>query len=750
MAHPTSGLIVHLDPDQSTLYSDQAGTVPVTAEGSLVRKIAGVGGLGSASGNPADAHAARLDTLTYPGGKCLWIGGPEVPFTAVGGLGSGATRQSFTLAFDYVPLTPAWDQCPTTIAGDVGVYASGNRLFGYSSRYSFAGLTTLAYGVGRHRIIIRGDAASMRFRIDGSDYADAAGDTNPILSGSIGASQDGTLRSQIALREYLVWNRALSDAEVDDVDAVFTGRTVAPLPAGRAAVVCDGNSLMLAFGAGSAASPWPWLLEGELGRDAARVLNLGAHSAATPNLIAAAAADVDAWADGGRVAAVLVLQEGTMHVASGVSGATAYGSMNAWRSARASAWPAGTKFVVCTIPPADWTAAGYSGTAAAKETARADCNALIRSGAAADGWDAVIDWEDAPELDDAADTAYYQADGLHWTAAGQPVAAALAASVIAPLLGVGGPALAAGSISITTPATETTVGLTVTEATGGTGPYTRQWHRSTSSGFAPDGSNDLPGETALTLSDTGLTASTTYYYKVVQADDAAASVTTAQQAVTTDDPAPTVLYKVACEGDSQTEGYGLGAGDTYPERLREILGDAYEVVNLGTSGDRVEELEEDAAATDAEIDAGLDANVLVVFAGTNNVAIGNTAAETWTALESYLAGREAAGWAVVVVTMLPRLTEATLPTYEARRQEVNASIRSNWRATCAALADLAIDARMSDAEDTAYFNADKVHLNAAGAGILANYAAAAVAMAIHPGGSAGVGSLPLLGGGLVR
>ena len=94
-------------------------------------------------------------------------------------------------------------------------------------------------------------------------------------------------------------------------------------------------------------------------------------------------------------------------------------------------------------------------------------------------------------------------------------------------------ALVAGSISITTPATSTTVGLTVTEATGGTGPCTRQWHRSTSSGFTPGVGTALSGATALTLSETGLTPSTSYYYKVVQTDSATASVTTAQKAVTT-------------------------------------------------------------------------------------------------------------------------------------------------------------------------------------------------------------------------
>lgn len=66
--------------------------------------------------------------------------------------------------------------------------------------------------------------------------------------------------------------------------------------------------------------------------------------------------------------------------------------------------------------------------------------------------------------------------------------------------------------------TSTTASLSATAATGGTGPYTYQWYRSTTSGFTPGGGNIISGATALTLSDTGLIPNTTYYYKVVATD----------------------------------------------------------------------------------------------------------------------------------------------------------------------------------------------------------------------------------------
>lgn len=64
----------------------------------------------------------------------------------------------------------------------------------------------------------------------------------------------------------------------------------------------------------------------------------------------------------------------------------------------------------------------------------------------------------------------------------------------------------------------TTASLSATAATGGTGPYTYQWYRSTTTGFSPGGGNIISGATALTLSDSGLVPNTAYFYKVVATD----------------------------------------------------------------------------------------------------------------------------------------------------------------------------------------------------------------------------------------
>lgn len=71
--------------------------------------------------------------------------------------------------------------------------------------------------------------------------------------------------------------------------------------------------------------------------------------------------------------------------------------------------------------------------------------------------------------------------------------------------------LTAGAITLNS-VTPTTANLTVAAATGGTGPYTYQWYRSTTSGFSPGSGNIITGATSLTLADTGLTPGTQYYY----------------------------------------------------------------------------------------------------------------------------------------------------------------------------------------------------------------------------------------------
>jgi len=80
-------------------------------------------------------------------------------------------------------------------------------------------------------------------------------------------------------------------------------------------------------------------------------------------------------------------------------------------------------------------------------------------------------------------------------------------------------ALTPGTVTVGT-ITESSVQLSSTAFSGGTGPYTYQWHRSTTSGFSPSVGNAIAGATSLAFVDTGLIPGTQYYYKLVGTDSA--------------------------------------------------------------------------------------------------------------------------------------------------------------------------------------------------------------------------------------
>lgn len=72
---------------------------------------------------------------------------------------------------------------------------------------------------------------------------------------------------------------------------------------------------------------------------------------------------------------------------------------------------------------------------------------------------------------------------------------------------------------------QSTASLLSAAASGGSGPYTYQWYRSTVNGFVPGSGNLISGATALSLADSGLVAGTTYYYVVVATDTGAGNAT---------------------------------------------------------------------------------------------------------------------------------------------------------------------------------------------------------------------------------
>lgn len=81
----------------------------------------------------------------------------------------------------------------------------------------------------------------------------------------------------------------------------------------------------------------------------------------------------------------------------------------------------------------------------------------------------------------------------------------------------------------------TSVSVSSTAATGGTGPYTEAYYISTVTGFSPGGGNIVAGASGLAATISGLIPNTQYYVKVVYTDtgNSNVTVTSSQLAIST-------------------------------------------------------------------------------------------------------------------------------------------------------------------------------------------------------------------------
>ena len=148
------------------------------------------------------------------------------------------------------------------------------------------------------------------------------------------------------------------------------------------------------------------------------------------------------------------------------------------------------------------------------------------------------------------------------------------------------------------------------------------------------------------------------------------------------------------------------------------------------SGQRASELNNDVSTQITPLfRSRLINNVVVVWAGINDGVNGATAAQIWSALQTYCTTVRAAGQKVVLCTEIDGQSAAlnTAGWHGTIYPTLNTSIRAGWSSVADALADLGNNANLQDATNTTYFNADKVHLTTAGYNIVAGIVAAAIA-----------------------
>lgn len=197
-----------------------------------------------------------------------------------------------------------------------------------------------------------------------------------------------------------------------------------------------------------------------------------------------------------------------------------------------------------------------------------------------------------------------------------------------------------------------------------------------------------------------------------------------------------------------TLGAGSTSGNSYPSQtVNQLLPQPWGMVNLGVGGQSLGSMVTNAAANvDPKYNPINDYTIVIVlWGGTNDLGTGSrTPAQVFADLQTYGNARQAVGWKVVILSLLPR--SATSPTFEADRQTLKGLLLGDFTVPTGftniwtggsyadALVDLASDSVIGlpgSQSNLTYFNADQVHLTDAGYAIVAGYVKDAVDL-VHP------------------
>lgn len=192
-----------------------------------------------------------------------------------------------------------------------------------------------------------------------------------------------------------------------------------------------------------------------------------------------------------------------------------------------------------------------------------------------------------------------------------------------------------------------------------------------------------------------------------------------------------MITAVYFDGNSLTQ--SRGGVTAYPDLigLRASDGTFIATANVSVGGSTTPQ--QDARAVLAiDVDQRLGDRWVVMWEGANDLYFGATAADAIAHLGAYCSHRHAAGFKVMLVSLLPRGDVGAPVTYEVNRQLVNAWLRQNWHTIAESFVDVAADVLMGHAgqetDERFYLKADRVHLNLAGAQTVAGYVAVALAV----------------------
>lgn len=192
-------------------------------------------------------------------------------------------------------------------------------------------------------------------------------------------------------------------------------------------------------------------------------------------------------------------------------------------------------------------------------------------------------------------------------------------------------------------------------------------------------------------------------------------------------PVTSGLPILECDGNSLT--LGTGGSSPYPTQLQALLGGAgaWTVFNTGQGGQTTESMVSIANLTvDTLYDATKPKNICVCWEGTNSINVaGDTAAQAYAAMTTYIRGRQAMGFRTIVLTTLPATGVGIIGSFEATRVAYNALVNANT-AGADEVVDVAADPRLQNPSDLTYFSSDQIHLNNTGYGVVASLVQPAV------------------------
>lgn len=188
---------------------------------------------------------------------------------------------------------------------------------------------------------------------------------------------------------------------------------------------------------------------------------------------------------------------------------------------------------------------------------------------------------------------------------------------------------------------------------------------------------------------------------------------------------------------------GSTTGNDYPSQVIALLGANWSATNYAVSGQTAAQMQADAASQiDVILSHANNRITLIAWSGTNDLYFGASATTTYDRIKAYAQARKAAGWRVILLSVLPRTNSGTPAGFETDRQAVNASLRADFPTgtayssvlTGASYADYLVDVgndatigQAGQTTNTTYY-LDLVHLTNAGYAIVAAYVKNAISL----------------------